>query len=147
MKDYIRKGQAIEVTLDNGKVVKCAAGYIDRMVEKLDIDEYDAVMTWCEDEGYLDNDEQNELCAVAKENKSVKIIGAAAEKPAKKTQKERTVKENPTKEMIIAKIAELVGGFAENVVVENKGKIVTFDLNGESFKVDLIQKRKPKENK
>jgi len=144
MKEYIVKGNAIEVTLDDGRVVKVAAKYIERMVEKLEIDEEEAILTWLEDEEYLTNDEQDELTEQAKENKSVKIIDAKADKPEKKTQKERTRKENPTKEMVIAKIAEMLPEFAENVVIENKGKLITFTIGEDEFKIDLVQKRKPK---
>jgi len=144
MKEYIVKGNAIEVTLDDGRVVKVAAKYIERMVDKLEIDEEEAILTWLEDEEYLTNDEQDELTEQAKENKSVKIIDAKADKPEKKTQKERTRKENPTKEMVIAKIAEMLPEFATNVVVENKGKLITFTIGEDEFKIDLVQKRKPK---
>ena len=144
MKEYIVKGNALEVTLDDGRVVKVAAKYIERMVDKLEIDEEEAILTWLEDEEYLTNDEQDELTEQAKENKSVKIIDAKADKPEKKTQKERTRKENPTKEMVIAKIAEMLPEFAENVVVENKGKLITFTIGEDEFKIDLVQKRKPK---
>lgn len=144
MKEYIVKGNAIEVTLDDGRVVKVAAKYIERMIDKLEIDEEEAILTWLEDEEYLTNDEQDELTEQAKENKSVKIIDAKADKPEKKTQKERTRKENPTKEMVIAKIAEMLPEFAENVVIENKGKLITFTIGEDEFKIDLVQKRKPK---
>ena len=29
--------------------------------------------------------------------------------------------------------------------IENKAKLITFSLNGEQFKLDLVQKRKPKQ--
>ena len=45
----------------------------------------------------------------------------------------------------IFKCIEAIEG-ATNVVVENKGKLITFELNNESFKIDLIEKRKPKSN-
>ena len=144
MKEYVVNGNAIEVTLDDDRVVKVAAKYSQRMVQKLEIDEEEAILTWLEDEEYLTNDEQEELVALAKENKSVKIIDAKTEKPKKKTQKERTRKENPTKEMVIAKIAEMLPEFAQNVVVENKGKLITFTIGEDEFKIDLVQKRKPK---
>ena len=144
MKEYIVKGNAIEVMLEDGRVVKVAAKYIERMVNNLDIDEEEAILTWLEDEEYLTNDEQEELTNQAKANKSVKVIDAKAEKPEKKTQKERTKRENPTKEMIVAKIAEMLPEFAENVVVENKGKLITFTIGNDEFKLDLVQKRKPK---
>lgn len=147
MKDYVIEGKVVNITLENGKVVKAATAFLENMVKNLDIDMDEAVLTWLEDEEYLINDEQAELTNQAKENKSIKIIGAKAEKKvaAKKTQKERVVKENPTKEMVISAIAELLPGFAQNVVVENKGKLITFTIGEDEFKLDLTQKRKPKQ--
>ena len=123
--------------------------YLENMVKTLDIDMDEAVLTWLEDEGYLVNEEQEELCAAAKENKSLAAARKGIRDGAKEKKKVvRTVKENPTKEMIIAAIAKTVEAIdgATNIVVENKGKLITFELNNESFKIDLIQKRKPKSN-
>jgi hypothetical protein len=53
-------------------------------------------------------------------------------------------KENPTKEMVIAEIAQLLPKFAENVEIVNKGKLITFTIGDNNFKLDLIQTRKPK---
>ena len=93
MKNYIINGRAIEIELENGKVVKVAKAYIDRCMERLSIDIEEALLTHLEDEGYMDNLDQLELCDQAKENKSNKIIDAKVEKaPSKKTQKERTQK-------------------------------------------------------
>lgn len=147
MKDYVVNGRVVDITLENGKVVKASTAFLENMMKNLDIDMDEAVFTWLEDEEYLINEEQAELTKQAKENKSIKIIGAKAEKKvaAKKTQKERVVKENPTKEMIISAIAELLPNFAQNVVVENKGKLITFTVGEDEFKLDLTQKRKPKQ--
>ena len=68
MKSYIVKGNVIEITLENGKVVKVSKVYIDRCIEKLDITMEDALLTWLEDEGYMENKEQQELCNQEKEN-------------------------------------------------------------------------------
>lgn len=145
MKNYIVNGNTIEVTLDNEKVVKVGRVYIERCVEKLEIDMEDAILTWLEDEGYMENLDQKELCDLAKENKSNKIIDAKVEKaPKQKTQKERTKKENPTKELIIAEIAKMLPNIATNVNIENAGKIITFTVGDNDFKLDLTQKRKPK---
>lgn len=145
MKEYVEKGSYIEVILENGKTVKVSSKYINRMVENLDIDIEEAILTWLEDEEYLTNDEQNELTLQAKENKSIKVIDAKNEKLLeKKTQKERVRKENPTKEKVIAEIANLLPQFAENIVIENKGKIITFSIGEDEFKLDLIQKRRKK---
>ena len=67
--------------------------------------------------------------------------------PTKKTQKERVKKENPTKEMIIQEIAKILPNFATDVNIENAGKIITFTVGNDNFKIDLTQKRKPKAEK
>ena len=142
MKEYVVKGKVIEITLENGKVVKVMTSYIERMMEKLDLDMEDAVLTWLEDEEYLINDEQEELNRATKGTRIGNVVGAKAEKP--KTQKERVKKENPTKEMIIAEIAKVLPNFAENIVIENAGKLITFNIGEDEFKLDLVQRRKPK---
>lgn len=143
MKEYKENGSVIEMTLDNEKIVKVSTKYIYNMIENLNIDMEDALLTWLEDEGYLDNEEQLELCELAKENKSNKIVGAKTTEK-KKTQKERVKKENPTKEMIIAEIAKILPNFATNIIVENAGKLITFSIGNDDFKLDLVQKRKKK---
>lgn len=148
MKDFKENGRVIEITLDNDKVVKVSTEYIKKNMKILDTDMEDAIYIWLEDEGYLDNEEQNELCNQAKENKSNKIIGAKTEKdPKKKTQKERVKKDNPTKEMIITEIAKILPNFATNINIENAGKLITFTIGNDDFKIDLVQKRKPKAQK
>ncbi len=147
MKNYIINGRAIEIELENGKVVKVAKAYIDRCMERLNIDIEEALLTHLEDEGYMDNLDQLELCDQAKENKSNKIIDAKVEKaPSKKTHKERTQKPQPEKEFIIESISKLLDTIPDvnSLVIENKTKVVTFTYKGNDYKIDLTQKRKPK---
>lgn len=147
MENYVINGKVTDITLENGKVVKAMTSYLENMVKTLDIDMDEAVLTWLEDEGYLINEEQEELCAAAKENKSLAAARKGIRDGAKEKKKVvRTVKENPTKEMIIATIFKSIEALegATNIVVENKGKLITFNMAGESFKIDLVQKRKPK---
>ena len=147
MENYVINGKVVDITLENGKVVKAMTSYLENMVKMLDIDMDEAVLTWLEDEGYLVNEEQEELVQKSKENKSLAAARKGIRDGAKEKKKVvRTIKENPIKEMIIAVIAKTVEAIegATNVVVENKGKLITFELNNESFKIDLIQKRKPK---
>lgn len=147
MENYVINGKVVDITLENGKVVKAMTSYLENMVKTLDIDIDEAVLTWLEDEGYLVNEEQEELCVAAKENKSLAAARKGIRDGAKEKKKVvRTVKENPTKEMIISEIVKCIEAIdgATNIVVENKGKLITFELNNESFKIDLIQKRKPK---
>lgn len=147
MENYVINGKVTDITLENGKVVKAMTSYLENMVKTLDIDMDEAVLTWLEDEGYLINEEQEELCAAAKENKSLAAARKGIRDGAKEKKKVvRTVKENPTKEMIIATIFKSIEALegATDIVVENKGKLITFNMAGESFKIDLVQKRKPK---
>lgn len=145
MFEYVVNGKVVDITLEGGKVVKASTEYLNKMCDNLDIDFDEAVNTWLEDEDYLVNDEQKELTEKAKEHKE--LVGAKkAARTTKKTQKERVVKENPTKELVITKLFEAVSAIdgATDVVVENKAKLITFKLNGEDFKIDLVQKRKAK---
>lgn len=142
MENYVINGKVVTITLDDGKEVKASTEYLENMVKNLNIDMEEAVLTWLEDEEYLINEEQEELNKATKGTRVGNVIGAKAEKP--KTQKERVKKENPTKEMIIAEIAKVLPNFAENVVVENAGKLITFTIGEDAFKIDLVQKRKPK---
>lgn len=142
MKEYVVNGTVVTITLDNGKEVKASTKFLENMMNRLDIDMDEAVLTWLEDEEYLINDEQEELSQLAKDNKSNKVVSAKKDKP--KTQKERVKKENPTKEMVIAEIAKILPNFAEDIVIENKGKLITFKIGEDEFKLDLVQKRRPK---
>ena len=145
MFNYVVNGKVVDITLENGKVVKASTEFLNKMCDNLDIDFDEAVFTWLEDEEYIINDEQVELTEKAKQHKE--LVGAKkAERATKKTQKERVVKENPTKELVITKLQEAVSAIdgVTDVVVENKAKLITFQLNGEQFKIDLVQKRKAK---
>lgn len=146
MKDYIENGDVINITLDDGRVVKVMTKFIDNMMVNLEIDKEEALLTWLEDESYLINDEQEELNNEAKANK-VKI--KAESKPKAKTQRERVVKENPEKEAIIKLLADTLDNIEiySDIVIENKGKLITFKVGDNEYKLDLICKRKPKGDK
>lgn len=143
MKDYKINGKVIDITLDNGKVVKCATEWVEKSMKALETDIEDVLLMFLEDNDYIVNEEQEELDKNAKGK--VKLV-ATAEKPKKKTPKERVQKENPTKELIIQNIYNALQQIdnISNVNIENKAKLITFELNNEQFKIDLVQKRKPK---
>lgn len=144
MKDYILENGVYKITLENEKVVKVGKTWVDKTIKLLDTDLEDVLLMWLEDNDYLVNEELEELNQKAKENK-VKLV--ATDKAKKKTQKERVAKENPTKEMIIKEIYTMLSTLngVSDITIENKAKLITFALNGENFKLDLVQKRKPKE--
>lgn len=144
MKDYKINGLEIIITLDNDNIVKCSRVWAEKTMALLNTDMEDVLLMFLEDNNYLTNDEQEELDQKAKKNK-VKVI-AKADAPKKKTPKERVQKENPTKEKIIETLANALQNLdISNLNIENKGKIITFSMNNEDFKIDLVQKRKPKE--
>lgn len=148
MKDFKVDGKVIRIEMENGKKYMVATDYIEKSMTNLDIDMEEAVLTWLEDEGYLVNEDQEELCIAAKENGSLADARKGNRDAAKDKKKVvRTVKENPIKEMIIAEIAKCIGAIdgTEDIVVENKGKIITFRIAAEEYKIDLIQKRKKKD--
>jgi hypothetical protein len=144
MKDYKELEKVYEITLENGKIIKVDKKWAQISMEKLETDLEDVLLMYLEDNDYLTNDSQEDLDKSAKAN--VKVI-AKSEKPKKKTQRERVVKENPTKELIISKLTSALQEIdnISNVNVENKAKLITFTLNNEDFKVDLVQKRKEKQ--
>ena len=146
MKNYVENGKYTEITLDNDKIVKVETTYLQKMVDGLDIDMDEAVVTYLEDEEYEINDEQEQLTQKAKENRITATIHEAEDRTKERKKTVRTVKENPTKEMLIAEMAKCIENIAgvTGCRIENKGKIITFSLNGEDFKLDLIQRRKAK---
>ena len=140
MENYKVNGKYYEITLTNGKIVRCEKEWAEKSMKALDTDLEDVLLMWLEDEGYIINEEQEELDKKAK--------GVVKPKAGDKTQRkprEKVQKENPTKELIIAEIAKTLQALGvDNLKIENKAKLITFDYVNESFKVDLIQKRKPK---
>ena len=134
----------IEYEYDDGKFVKIPKEEIDRIMKLPNVKtEDDACWIWCEDNGKVLNEEQEELTKKAKDNKiTATIHQAKAEeiKPRKKVER----KPDETKESLISTLAETLENIVDNVKVVNIGKIIEFDLKGEHYKLDLIRQRKPK---
>ena len=142
--DYELKNGRYLISMENGKKYFMEVAKVDSLQKQLKISEFEAIEMWLEDNGYLVNEEQNALDMKAKGNK-VKLA-TSTEKPKAKTQRERTQKEQPEKEFLITNFYELLYALpgVDNVVCENKAKLITFDYKGASYKLDLVQKRKSK---
>ena len=127
----------------NNKVVKIPQNEIDNLMKTLELTEQEAIETWLDDNDYTTNEQVGELTKKAKANGTTKI-GARVNVENKKVERER--KENPTKALIInqlwQKLAEIE--HISNLKVENKEKLITFSLNGNDYKLDLVQKRAKK---
>lgn len=123
------------------KEIKVPDEEIQKNMKILDITEQEAIQMWLEDEGYETNEQVEQLTKKAKANKTT-LVGARENVENKKVERER--KENPTKARIIAEIYQKLAEMEDisSLKVENREKIITFDLNGNSYKLDLVQKRK-----
>ena len=145
MKDYKLNGSVYEITLDNNKVVKVSAKWVDNSMKSLETDLEDVLLMWLEDNDYIVNEEQDNLDKVAKKTK----VKVDIDTPKKKTPRERTQKPQPEKEYIVGIIAEFLEDITDisNLNIENKAKLITFDYKGNSYKLDLVQKRPPKTEK
>ena len=146
MKDYKLNGSVYEITLENDKKVKVATSWVEKTIKLLETDLEDVLLMWLEDNDYLVNEELEELDTKAKQNK-VKLI--ATDKAKKKIPKERVAKPQPEKEYIVGIIAEFLEDITDisNLKIENKAKLITFSYKNEDYKLDLVQKRKKKEEK
>lgn len=131
--------------LTDGKVVRIPQTEIDRNMKTLRLTRDEAITLYLEDEGYLVNEEQEELERKAKENRiTATIHQAKAYTP--KTQRERVKKDDPTKEGIIKAIAEMLPDLnATDISIVNAGKLITFKIGADTYKIDLIRQRPPKE--
>ena len=132
----------------NGKTLNIPDDFIQNAMKNLSIGEDEAIQLWLEDNDYEINEEQMALDAKAKANvKVANIVKARAADPSKKkTQRERVKKEDPTKEGVIAALAKALPELAnaENVTIVNAGKLITFTIGEDTYKLDLVRQRKAK---
>lgn len=135
----------IEYELDEGQIVKIPREELARYM-KLDgvKTEEDACWIWCEDNGKIINEEQEELTKKAKDNRITATIHQAR---AETTKERKKVERKPdqVKDSLVENLKDFLieQGF-ENVTITKVGKLVEFDCGGEHFKLDLIRQRPPK---
>ena len=140
MENYKVSGKYIEIMLTNGKIVKCEKEWAEKSMKSLDLELDEVLQMYLEDNDYIVNEEQEEL-----DKKAKGVVKPQAGDKTQRKPREKVQKDNPTKEKIIAEIAKTLQALGvEGLKIENKAKLITFDYANESFKVDLIQKRKPK---
>lgn len=127
----------------NDKEINIPDNEIKVLMKTLELTEQEAIETWLDDNDYTTNEQVEELTKKAKANGTTKIK-ARANVENKKVERER--KANPTKALIIdeltKKLKEIDG--ISQLKVENKEKLITFSLNGNDYKLDLVQKRAKK---
>ena len=136
-------------TLPNGKTIRLPIEEIKKNMKLLELSEEEAIEMYLEDEGYLDNEEQTELDKKAKESGILQTIhGASADKKERKKSAPRTVKVSDEKKELFAEIVANLECFAEEtngkVKIEKENKLIIFEINGKTFKIDLIEQRAKK---
>lgn len=133
----------MNVKTQKGKVVAIPDEELDVLVDKLDLTLKEAINLWLEDHNYQTNKEQEELDKKAKASRITATIHEA-KGDRKKVERKVVRKEDATKESIIKALAEKLEELATDVKIENVGKLITFKLGDDTFKLDLIRQRKPK---
>lgn len=135
----------VEYELNDNEIVKIPQADIDRLMKLPDIKTIDdACWVWCEDNGKIINEEQEELDRKAKANR----ITATIHQAKAETQKERKKverKADQVKDSLVEQLADyLKDKDIANVKITKIGKWIEFDIGNEHFKLDLIRQRKPK---
>lgn len=119
---------------------------VENLMKLLDITEEEA-LEMIEDDKRIDKGEKLfELSAEQKKvAKKMKNSTRAVDAYGKTRTRER--KENPTKRMVIELLVECLrnSGEVDNIDVENAEKIINFTIGENTYKLDLIQRRKPKD--
>ena len=128
------------------KKIKIPDEEIKKNMEILDLSEEEAIQLYLEDEGYLENEEQEKLCKLAKENRITATIHNAGDPEKRRKRNPKSTVENASKETIINHLYDFLEQMqgVSNVFIENKAKLITFEYDDKYFKLDLIQKREKK---
>lgn len=136
----------MEVKTKKGKKIDIPDEALDKLVDQLDISLAEAIDLWLTDNELDTNEEQEQL---DKKAKASRITATIHEAKADAPKKERKVvrKEDTTKESIIKALAGKLEELATEVKIENVGKLITFRLGDDTFKLDLVRQRKPKAGK
>lgn len=134
----------MKYTLENGKVINIPDSEIKAHMKNLDLTENEAIQLYLEDEGYLDNEELEELDSKAKKVK-IQHGASATEKTEKKEKKPRTVKISDEKQGLFDNIYHfLVETYGGSVDILKENKLLTLKIGEKTFKVDLIEQRPKK---
>lgn len=126
----------------NGKSVVIPDSEIDKLVSSLEISIDEAIDLWLCDNGYDEDEEQVELDEKASK---VRIDKDVAPKKSAKPRKPVEKKVSDEKKALFSEIlSDLTTIYGENVKVLNENKLISVEINGIQFKIDVIQVRKPK---
>ena len=130
-------------TLENGKTINIPDKEIENSMKSLELTKEEAIEMWLEDEGYLDNEEQNELDSKAKKVK-IDHGASAIDKTQKKEKKPREIKVSDEKQTLFGEIIEKLAETGRNYEILKENKLICVKIGEKTFKIDLIEQRQPK---
>lgn len=137
--DFEVKGNFIKAILSNGSVVNVPKAEIEKQMKALNQTMLDTIDLWLCDNDYLTNDEQQEFIEETKGYKVDHQTGAKKRKSVK-----RTVKISEEKQTLFNDLSQFLAESGYNFEVLKENKLISVKINDISFKIDLIQQRKPK---
>ena len=130
----------MKYTLPNGKNVNIPDKEIEDNMKALELTREEAIEMWLEDEGYLENEEQNELDEKAKKVK-IDHGASAVDKTEKKEKKPREIKVSDEKQALFAEIVEKLAENDRNYEIIKENKLICVKIGEKTFKIDLIETR------
>ena len=117
---------------------------VQDLMTKLGITEAEALEVIAYDKA-VDRGEKTEFDLSADKKAVVKQMTITHDRKTKTYDlKPRARKENATKADLVAKLAEFMQENAEDVVILNKERQISFKIGEDTFELTLVQKRKPK---
>lgn len=126
----------------NGKSVNIPNEELEKSMKLLELTQDEAIQLWLEDNGFEENEEQNALDEKAKK---VKVNHGAGESGKSKTSKPRTIVVSDEKKELFDEIfSNLADVYGENAKIEKENKLIIVKIGEKTFKIDLIEQRKPK---
>lgn len=129
-------------TLPNGKSINIPDAEIQKSMKILELSENEAIQMWLEDNEYEVNEEQAQLDQKAK---AVRIDHGACGGVAKNPRGPRKDTTSDTKKALFSDIwGFLSENYAENARIEKENKLFIIELDGKTYKLDLIEQRDKK---
>lgn len=124
-----------------GKTVNIPDEELKKSMRLLELTQEEAIQLWLEDNDFEENEEQNALDEKAKKVKIKHEAGAGKSKQSKP----RTVVVSDEKKELFSEIfSNLASIYGENAKIEKENKLITVKIADRTFKIDLIEQRKPK---
>jgi hypothetical protein len=129
----------------NGKSITISDTEIKQLMDGLKITKQEAIELWLSDNGYEVNEEQQKLDETASKVHINKDI--IQQKPKKERKKPEIKVSDEKKEIfnvILNNLRDIYDRPNEKVEILNENKLISCEINGIKFKIDIIQCRQSK---